>query len=91
MFFHATDMRPLALCARQASDQYLMLVHLNFLQTNIRDHIFSLSNRFDDILTMKPLSGNRCGNSDCSNEATMRCNQCKNIKYCSRECQKGDW
>ena len=34
-----------------------------------------------------------CANGEigCSNAATLRCSRCKNIWYCSKECQKKHW
>lgn len=32
-----------------------------------------------------------CGNMFCGNKALHVCGACKQVYYCSRECQRGDW
>lgn len=32
-----------------------------------------------------------CNSDECSNKASLRCGNCKIVKYCSKQCQKKDW
>ncbi|KAF8464692.1 hypothetical protein BDZ91DRAFT_729647 [Kalaharituber pfeilii] len=33
----------------------------------------------------------KCGYNSCTHDATKHCGECKQVWYCSRECQRADW
>ena len=33
----------------------------------------------------------KCQKAECERPGTLRCSRCKNVNYCSKECQTSDW
>ena len=33
----------------------------------------------------------RCQKIECDQPGTLRCSRCKNVNYCSKDCQTSDW
>jgi hypothetical protein len=60
----------------------------------IYSKLMSLSHPIIETLTSKlsPLEyARQCGNVQCNEFGKFQCTQCKNVRYCSRECQLLHW
>jgi hypothetical protein len=54
-----------------------------------REHMMRLAELYSNSNVEGLMEGFKCGR--CGKEAFKRCSKCKEVWYCSRECQVGDW
>ena len=45
---------------------------------------------FEQLIPAKPIEG-ECQRLQCHEAGTLKCGRCKQVYYCSRQCQKQDW
>jgi hypothetical protein len=45
----------------------------------------------DDLRTLKKVFKSQCNIKLCEKPASLRCSQCKLVRYCSKDCQLKDW
>ena len=53
--------------------------------------LFQIVPHHFDMRKLKKFHKHHCNIEACTNKSTLKCSQCKLVRYCSRECQKLDW